>query len=194
MLLTTLLTNHTRYGPPPDGIGFYDQSDIDTAWHRAHDSGAPPPVTAVTKLVDADNQLLMSAERQNALTNGYSMLFCYAPLFGYRMEKFPFGKIHLGDALSERDGTLNFKNPACYVFPGANQCAPGDQFAAADREALRIFLNYGPLPFAKPFYAVLADWLGIFSLLAWPLAFAWSSWRLWQETAKKGNGTTDAHG
>src|SRR6202012_4188078 len=131
----------------PDGIGFYDASAIETAWHTAHNTGAPPPITAVNRLVDQNHQLVMVPERQNSLTRGYSMLFCYAPLFGYHLERFPFETIHPGGALMAFKGRLNFKNPACYVFPGANQCAPGDQFGATDADQLREFLAYGPLPF-----------------------------------------------
>jgi hypothetical protein len=174
MLLGTALADHTRYGPPPDGIGFYDPDALTAAWHRAHDSGSPPPITAVTKMVDANHQLLMAPERQNALTEGYSTLFCYAPMFGYRMEKFVFGHQRLGPALGEHDGLLNFKNPACYVFPGANLCAPGDQFTAAQAANLSRFLDYGPLDFAKPGYAVAADWLGLMALLVFPVLFVGS--------------------
>ncbi len=168
-LLTLVLSDHTRYGGPPDGLGFYDASDLATAWQRAHATGAPPPIVGVTKFVDANHELLMTPERENALTQGFSMLFCYEPLFGYKMEKFPFGHIRLGDAFSSRNGVLNFKNPACYVFPGANQCAPGDQFTDSQADALRRFLDYQPLPFAKPAYAKIADWIGILSLLGVPV-------------------------
>jgi hypothetical protein len=120
----------------------------------------------------------MAPERQNAMTQGYSMLFCYAPLFGYRLEKFPFGNIRLGDAFLDHNGVLNFKNPACYVFPAANHCTPGDQFTEAQADALRIFLAYGPLPFDKPLHAELADWIGILSLVVYPLLLAWSIWQL----------------
>jgi len=173
-LLTLAVSDHTRYGAPPDGLGFYDAHDLETAWQRAHDTGAPPPIVGITKFVDENHQLLMTPERQNALTEGFSMLFCYEPLFGYKMEKFPFGHIRLGDALSSRNGILNFKNPACYVFPGANQCTPGDQFTDTQSDDLRRFLNYQPLPFAKPAYATIADWIGIVSLLAVPALLVWN--------------------
>jgi hypothetical protein len=183
-LATTSLSDHTRYGAPPAGIGFYDAGALAQAWQRAHDTGAPPPVTAVTKLVDQNDQLVMAPERQNALTQGFSTLFCYEPMFGYRMERFPFGHQRLGPALAERDGRLNFKNPACYVFPGANQCAPGDQFGAAQADALRSFLDYEKLPFSKPVLAIVADWVGILSLIAVLPMLAWSAWRLVNDARK----------
>jgi hypothetical protein len=192
-LIVSGTSDHTRYGPPPAGIGFYDARDIDAAWQRAHDSGAPPPVTAITKLVDADHHLLMAPERQNAMTQGYSMLFCYAPLFGYRLEQFPFGNIRLGNAFLDHNGVLNFKNPACYVFPAANHCTPGDQFTEAQADALRIFLAYGPLPFNKPVNAELADWIGILSLLVYPLLLAWSIWQLRRPAPDK-HATTEGGG
>jgi hypothetical protein len=177
-ILMLLVSSHARYGRPPAGLGFYNAGDLAQAWQVAHDTGAPPPITAVARFQDANRHLLMVPERQNSLTQGYSTLFCYAPLFGYRQENFPFGKIRLGDALAERAGVLNFKNPACYVFPEANHCLPGDQFDDSQLDDLRIFLAYGPLAFAKPWYAELADWIGIFAALAACGLLGWSGWRM----------------
>jgi hypothetical protein len=178
-----VVADHTAYGPPPGGSAFYNPEALTAAWHRAHDSGSPPTIAAVTKMVDEHHQLLMAPERQNAFTEGFSALFCYSPMFGYRMERFPFGHQTLGMALTERNGLLNFKNPACYVFPGANQCAPGDQFTAAQADNLSRFLAYAPLAFAKPAYAVAADWLGLLSLLSFPALLAWSAWRMREKPA-----------
>ncbi|HTZ71995.1 MAG TPA: hypothetical protein VMB71_15160, partial [Acetobacteraceae bacterium] len=102
----------------------------------------------------------------------------YAPLFGYHLERFPFKTIHPGSAFMAFDDRLNFKNPACYVFPGANQCSPGDQFTQSLADALRTFLAYGPLPFNKPLYARAADWIGLLSLCVFPLLLGGSAWCL----------------
>lgn len=183
MVVTLALSDHTKYGA--DVLGFYNADAIDAAWYRAHATGAVPPVSAVTEFRDQNHQLLMAPERQNALTQGFSQLFCYDPLFGYRLEKFPFGHIQLGDTMFERDGRLNIKNPACYVFPGANQCRPGDQFSSAQAEAAGNFVSYRPFAFAKPLYARAADWLSLLALLAAAGALGWSAWMLARHTMRR---------
>jgi hypothetical protein len=164
MLLTTALADHSYYGP--DHLGIYDPSALDGAWHVAETKGTPPPIFAVATMKGPDGGVLMAPERDNALTVGLSQLLCYEPLFGYRLEKFPHGTLHRGRATEEQNGRLNFKNPACYVYPGANQCIPGDQFPAADRAKLDDFLAYKNLEFAKPAWATAADWLGLIAFLA----------------------------
>jgi hypothetical protein len=183
MLATVALSNHDKYGP--NLLGFYNEDALEAAWHKAHDTGTIQPIGAITTLRDDNNQLSMAPERQNGLTQGFSTLFCYEPLFGYHLERFPFGKIRLGDALDPRDGALNLKNPACYVFPGANQCHPGDPFPASRLTDAQAFLNYHPFPFAKPAYAVAADWLNLGALFAVPFAIGWGAW----ETRRKARGS-----
>ncbi len=174
MLLTTAFSNHVKYGPPL--LGFYNQDALETAWHKARATGTVPPIGQITELRDDSNQLLMAPERQNGLTQGFSTLFCYEPLFGYHLEKFPFGTLRLGDALESRNGVLNIKNPACYVFPGSNQCHPGDQFPESRQADAQAFLNYQAFPFAKPWYAVAADWLNLLALAGVAAALAWGAW------------------
>jgi hypothetical protein len=164
ILLTTALADHGYYGP--HHLGIYDPSALDGAWHVAEDKGAPPPIFAIATMKSPDGGVLMAPERDNALTVGLSQFLCYEPLFGYRLEKFPRGALHRGRATDEADGRLNFKNPACYVFPGANQCIPGDQFLATDRAKLNDFLAYKNLDFAKPWWATAADCLGLITFLA----------------------------
>jgi len=176
MLLTTAFSNHEKYGPTM--LGFYDQDALATAWHKAHDTGVVPPIGAITVFQDQNDQVTMAPVAQNGLTEGYSTLFCYEPLFGYHLERLPFGKIRVGDVLSARDGILNIKNPACYVFPGTNQCHPGDQFTQAQLAQAQAFVNYQPYPFAKPWYAILADWLNLVALAGVPATVVWAAWRL----------------
>jgi hypothetical protein len=55
--------------------------------------------------------------RNDIVVDGISQAHCYNPSFGYRLEKLPPADIQPGDVLAERDGYLNIRNPACYVFP-----------------------------------------------------------------------------
>jgi len=190
MLLTTAFSDHDKYGYPDPRfvapgsamLGFYDQDALAAAWHKAHDTGVVPPIGAITVFRDQNNETTMAPVAQNGLTEGDSTLFCYEPLFGYHLEKLPFGKIRVGDALSARDGILNIKNPACYVFPGANQCRPGDQFTQDQLAQAQAFVNYLPYPFRKPWYATLADWLNLAALAVVPGTLAWAAWR-WHRPA-----------
>lgn len=165
--------DHTPFGS--NGEGVFDPDPIEQAWTRAHDTGHVPPITDVVELFDTSHHIQMTLERQNALTMGYSTLSCYDPLFGYRLEKLPYGKIRLAHAMSVRDGLVNFKNPACYVYPGANECKPGDEFTEAQAGEAQKFLNYEPWGFKKPFIAHVAGWLGLLTLLAVFGTLIWST-------------------
>jgi hypothetical protein len=169
-------TDKTPYGSA--GLGIYNPDDITRAWQAAHDSGTPLPIRAVGQLFNGDHRPLLIPDRGNGMAHGISVLSCYDPLFGYRLENMPFGKIHLGLAMSSPEGVLNFKNPACYVFPAANQCAPGDQFATAQAAALQKFLNYERYKFHKPLAARMADWLSLLTLLLVLPLMAWCGVRL----------------
>ncbi len=79
---------------------------------------------------------------------GVSQVYCYNPIFGYRLEKFSAEGLESGDVLQARDGFLNLKNPACYVFPDENGCRPGDRFRESQIEQARRFVSYRPFDFA----------------------------------------------
>jgi hypothetical protein len=159
------------------GQGIYNPDEIVQAWQHAHDTGAPPPVTQIVELFGPGHQILMSPDRQNGLAHGYSTASCYDPLFGYRLEKLPYGELRLARAMSDMDGILNIKNPACYVYPAANQCHPGDQFTTAQSADAEKFLNYEPFPYQQPLSAKLASWLSLLSLLALPFVAGAAWWR-----------------
>jgi hypothetical protein len=172
---TAALGDHTKYGPR--GMGFYNPAELDAAWHAAHASGTGPSIAAIGALLDADSHPVMLPERQNAFTHGFSELFCYEPLFGYRLESFPMGGLRGGDVMDARGGRLNIKNPACYVFPAANACKPGDEFADTDAERAAAFIDYRPFAFERPLYARLANWLSLLSALAVPPVFLAAWWK-----------------
>lgn len=116
-------------------------------------------------------------DRNDVLVDGVSQALCYNPAFGYRLEKFPRGRLVLGDVMAESDGYLNIKNPACYVFPEENGCAPGDHFRTTEREQAEAFVSYAPFAFVKSRAQRVADVVtmggliaaSVFLLLVWPL-------------------------
>jgi hypothetical protein len=118
----------------------------------------------------------MSVARGDALASGLSPLFCYDPLFGYRLERLRLGTLHEGGILEQRTASggqvLNLRNPACMVFPRDNSCRPGDPFAASEVQAAGAFAAWRPFAWRKPAWAHVADWVGLASLAAWPLAVA----------------------
>lgn len=158
------------------------------AEHRL--SVSPPPTVNFVRLQlfgEDKKPLGMSTSPNELFVGGESAIGCYQPMFGYGLEHFPLGSLKEGPATElNAEGRFNFKNPACYVFPEANQCKPGDHFAEAERESLDRLLSYRPYDFRQPLGQQIANWLTRLTLLAW-LALAalagyqqWRSYRLGQ--------------
>jgi hypothetical protein len=167
-LAALLGADHSAYGP--GDIGGYDPEPIDAAWREAAATGRVPPVTDIAVVRDASGRIDMHAlTRQDSMGQGQSQLFCYDALFGYRLENFPRGALHPGSVFEQTPSpsgpVLNLKNPACYVFPEANECKPGDPFAASDIDQARRFVSYKPFSWRKPAWARAADWAGY---ILWP--------------------------
>lgn len=140
---------------------------------------AVPKVEFVrARLVSEAGQLLtISAAPNEIFIGGESAIACYQPMFGYRLEHFPLGTLKEGPALAQdADGRFNFKNPACYVFPEANACRPGDHFTATQQDALDRLLSYRPYEFAMPWSQHFANTLTGLTLLLWLALGVYGSW------------------
>jgi len=111
---------------------------------------------------------------------GISQMRCYNPSFGYRLENLPPARLVAGDVLTERDGFLNIRNPACFVFPKENSCQPGDQFRADQRPEAEAFISYRPFPLNKSPAQHLADGITIGAILTLTLFIlvVWPWWTL----------------
>ncbi len=172
--LALLTTDRSFYGA--DGIGVYDPRPIVASWAHATSTGRAPSIVGITMPLDAHGAGIMTLAGQNALVEGLSELKCYEPLFGYRQEFFPRGLLHPGTVFDETGDAapggnrLNLKNPACYVFPKANACQPGDAFAASDLDNVAAFISYKPYAWRKPGWADDADWLNLIALAGWAIA------------------------
>jgi hypothetical protein len=160
----------------------YNAGAVQHAW-RAVAVGAPPPaVTDLSVRVDKANRLALPLDRNDDMTRGYSQLLCYQPMFGYGLERLRHGELRPGPALAELpDGTLNLKNPACYVFPAANACAPGDRFRREQRDEAARFLRYQPFAFQRPASQALADGVTLAALLLTLAALAVSAVLAWRQ-------------
>lgn len=111
---------------------------------------------------------------------GMSQIFCYNPVFGFRLEKFSSAGLSAGDVLQiQSDGYLNLKNPACYVFPKENGCLPGDRFRADQIDAAKAFVAYRPWPFATSTIQQVANVVTPCTLgLVVMSGLFWVGWRL----------------
>lgn len=160
----------------------YDPGVMQRAW-QAVDAGAPlPEVTNLSVRVDKANRLALPLERNDDMARGYSQLLCYQPMFGYGLERLRHGELRPGPALAELpDGTLNLKNPACYVFPAANACAPADHFRREQREEATRFLRYQPFAFQRPVWQTLADAVTLAALLLTFAALAVAAVLAWRQ-------------
>jgi hypothetical protein len=89
-------------------------------------------------------------------------------MFGYRMQVFKQGRLASGPVKQSLDGRLNLKNPACYVFPGANNCAPGEEFSVTQQTEAEAFAAYRPYHYAWPVWqyaAAVASWVAAVACL-----------------------------
>ena len=106
------------------------------------------------------------ARGNEIFTNGISKLDCYQPLFGYRHEFLPQKeKIKAGSIGEVIEDNYNMKNPACYIYPDANQCQPGDNFVKNQTTDLIKFTAYMPYDYALPLPQMLANMLSLISII-----------------------------
>jgi hypothetical protein len=140
--------------------------------HRVH---------AIGKMTDPiTGEEVTDGRRNDIVVDGISQAHCYNPSFGYRLDKLPTGNLIFGDVLSERNGFLNIRNPACYVFPKENGCQPGDRFRSDQYADAEAFVSYRPFPFRKSTTQLIADWgtLGTVVFIGGFLSFFWP-WHSW---------------
>jgi hypothetical protein len=173
-----LASDRSYYGL--DGIGKYNSGPIEASWSASTRVHQTPAVRQITIPLSADGTPDMSTDRGNQLAWGASPLLCYDPIFGYRLEAFHLGSSHAGPVLDERRHgdrlELNLKDPACYVFPGANDCVPGDNFTVAQTDQAVAFASYRAFAFKKPWWAHLADWISVLALAGAVAGAIWLSW------------------
>ncbi len=139
-----LLGDRSFYAQQP-----YSVHPVQEAFRRQR--GLPPPaVTDIAVMQNDKGEIITPVNRNDVMILGYSQLFCYEAIFGYGLEAFPRGDLHPGPVTVASNGAFNLKNPACYVFPEANACQPGDPFRLDQEEALNNFVSYRPFSFAMP--------------------------------------------
>lgn len=142
----------------------YEHDTINDAW-RAHRSGlSRAHVSDVVLFTDEEGNHIITNADNDVIALNASQLYCDEPVFGYRLERFPVKTLSPGPVLSESGGFLNMKNPACYVYPEENACAPGDHFTVEQKDHLQRFASYRTFSFHKPLRQTLADWISLVML------------------------------
>lgn len=74
-------------------------------------------------------------------------------------------RLYRGNPLNERNGKLNFINPACYLYPNENNCKDDFQFKNYEKDELIKFLNYKPYNFNMSQFQILLNYLSIILFL-----------------------------
>ena len=163
----------------------YLATGIQDAFIRARSTQTVQPVTHMSGnsgLVKAPNGFIGP---NDLMTAGASRIRCYQPMFGYRLERFPEGRLHEGPALAENGGKFNVKNPACYLYPEANACEPGDHFTTEQTGEARSFLQYRPVRFKRPISQQVADTVTMFSLILFALLLPTCIFMAWRRSSEK---------
>lgn len=135
-------------------------------YERVEQGRLVPAVHSIVIAADRRGRQMQTLGRNDVMAEGKSQLVCYEPMFGYSLETFPFKTLRPGPALREKNGVLNVKNPACYLFPVENGCQPGDHFRVEQRAAAEAFLRYRPFPFAMSARQEWANRLFLLTALA----------------------------
>lgn len=161
VVLINGLTNHDFYNHQ-----FYDPWKIQEAYYKVKTGEWNPEIKYIAVYRDEKDQVARHRfEVNDMLIHNASQLFCYEPLLGYDLENFPQKSLHPGPVMDEYEGNLNIKNPACYVWPAANSCEPGDHFKISQKEEASSFVKYEPFHFEMPLPQKIANWWNIFFLI-----------------------------
>jgi len=148
----------------------YDPKPV-VDFHRAVKAGRVQP--GIDRIEDPRSATGGPIADNLAFTRGATAIYCYNPLFGYRLEKYHPEPLEAGPVDKEvRPGQFNLRNPACLLYPQENGCRPWDTFRTDQREELRRFANYRPFDFKVSRAQALANLLSQVTLAAALLALA----------------------
>ncbi|MGQ4809208.1 hypothetical protein NKDENANG_02623 [Candidatus Entotheonellaceae bacterium PAL068K] len=142
----------------------YDPRVIVNAYHHSQSKDWSPRISHIDVFVDRAGRAVQPLGRNDVLAQGSSQLLCYEGMFGYRLENFPVKTLHPGSTLEVNNGRFNLKNPACYVYPTENDCAPGDHFTIDQRQATEAFITYRPFAFQVSIWQKAANLLNLISV------------------------------
>jgi hypothetical protein len=91
-----------------------------------------------------------------------SNYYCYSPIFGYRLEYLPFNNIMNFQVHKPQKDLKNYLfNPACFLYPDANFCKPGDLFRPDKELDLHKFTNFNNYNFNVPIYQKISNYISL---------------------------------
>jgi hypothetical protein len=162
----------------------FDPSGILAQWHS--DPGEVLPIKHVGLATNDDGKggrrAVHAPQFDHMFTKGISNATCYEPVFGYRLETFPISSIRSGEVMSLQNGTYGLINPACYVYPAENKCAPGDRFTATQKELMLKFMERGAFDAKVSSHRIIAEFVASIFAIAIVLIVVFYLLRRWQFT------------
>ncbi|MEI8230844.1 MAG: hypothetical protein WCG83_06965 [Candidatus Peregrinibacteria bacterium] len=109
---------------------------------------------------DYAEDVIQVADGSNLM--GMSGINCYEPILDNAGS--PQKVLHIGPVDDEQDGYFNLMNPACYQYPVANSCKPGDRIAVQDGQNLENFRRGLPVSWKISIAQYIADRLTLSAL------------------------------
>lgn len=132
-------------------------------------------------VITDENKKIIKNQRNDYFKLRLSSFYCYQPIFGYNIEKFPKNKLkfnksikisnkqflQVGDVnLINDDKNFNFLKPSCFLFPSENGCKPGETFNKSEEEELTNFLNYKKTKFKKNNFQNIFDLVSLITFIS----------------------------
>lgn len=142
----------------------YNPSLIIDAYKRVKEKQWTPKIKEIVVYQNKQGQIVLPKNRNDSFLLERSPLYCYEPLFGYRLEHLPIKQIRPGPIFTDGK-TPNIKNPACYAWPKLNNCSPGDSFKISEIVSAKAFVNYLPFSFKMPRHQKIANIINIVALV-----------------------------
>jgi hypothetical protein len=165
-VLPALLLNRAHYDNQP-----YDPVRIVTADLALRNHAQVPAITAIETPLDVN-------QRNDDLTSGISPYPCFAPVFGFHLDRFPKG-LHTGPLFSSAPNGVHLRNPACYIYGKENGCTPEDLFTAAQRREEEAFAAYKSFDFVLPGWQQVANWVSALGAIIILVGLGLGTARLW---------------
>lgn len=131
--------------------------------------------------LDVNSNIDMRGEGQAEfvpLFAGANHVYCEEPLlWGDKpyMEPLESGDVYLG--WNER---LNLYNPACFIYPEANNCEPGNRILVSDIENLKRFTTGEKTHWKVPIAQRILNWVSLVALIIAIAILGRKGWKRWK--------------
>ena len=179
LLIVTVIFQNIIYDKKYYHNQYYNTKNMSEFSNNIDDDINSAFIKGLSVFINKDEKII-AKQRNDNFKLGFSSYFCYQPIFGYTLQKFPkqnliFNKkikisddksLLTGDInLNNNTDTLNFLNPSCFLFPGENNCNPGDLFKKSQINNLNKFLKYKKIQFKKPLIQSISDYISLLTFI-----------------------------